>query len=126
MQTKLDNRQIAEDSMFTFFSLYLEDQIAEDVLCDDVSIAEAMDNAFDPEYLREVVRDQLLDDMTIIGQNGHMSPFGHMLDLVDQDMKDRFVNQVVMTVCDVHSLSRRLRQDYINRNLTFKKQGYNN
>lgn len=114
-----------ESTLIAFFEVVLEEQIEDDVLSEDISLAESIRNTFNRAFIREMTRDTMLDDVTVIGSNGHMSPFGMLLDNADEDLKTRLVDSALDNI-NFGLVVDTLREDYINRNLTFKKEGYNN
>lgn len=114
-----------ESTLIAFFEVVLEEQIEDDVLSEDISLAESIRRTFNRTYIREMTRDHLLDDVTVIGSNGDMSPFGMLLDNADEDLKTRLVDSALDNI-NFGLVVDTLREDYINRNLTFKKEGYNN
>lgn len=114
-----------ESTLIAFFEVVLEEQIEDDVLSEDISLAESIRMTFNRSYIREMTRDHLLDDVTVIGSNGDMSPFGMLLDNADEDLKTRLVDSALDNI-NFGLVVDTLREDYINRSLTFKKEGYNN
>lgn len=114
-----------ESTLIAFFEVVLEEQIEDDVLSEDISLAESIRRTFNRTYIREMTRDHLLDDVTVIGSNGDMSPFGMLLDNADEDLKTRLVDSALDNI-NFGLVVDTLREDYINRSLTFKKEGYNN
>ena len=107
-----------ESTLIAFFEVVLEEQIEDDVL-EDISLAESIRRTFNRSYIREMTRDTMLDDVTVIGSNGHMSPFGMLLDIADEDLKTRLVDSALDNI-NFGLVVDTLRDDYINRNLTIK------